>query len=185
MSRDVLDYLVWEMGQAFDTLFHNLKDLDDADWTWIPPGGARSISAIVGHLASSKVMYDNHAFGDGTLMWEDDAAWAALVGEGIVGGPHPTSSDRGLTPEQLFEWLRESHLRVLRNVDALAGDDELQKPRPVNWGGARETRWIITRLIHHDGYHAGEINHLRSVHHADDRWEWEKWEDEHRDDAGA
>ena len=179
MSRDVLDYLVWEMGQAFDTLFHNLKDLDPDDWTWIPPGGARSIGAIVGHLASSKVMFDNHAFGDASLQWEDDAAWAR-----IVSGPDPKAQDRGLSPAQLFEWLRESHLRVLRNVDALPSDDELQKPRPVSWGGARETRWIVTRLIHHDGYHAGEINHLRSIHHQNDRWEWEIWADEHPDGHG-
>jgi uncharacterized damage-inducible protein DinB len=156
MSRAVLDYVIWEMGQAFDTLFHNLKDLHDDDWIWIPPGGARSISAIVGHLASSKVMYDNHAFGDASLTWEQP-----LFNE-------------ALPPAKLFEWLRDSHLRLLKNVAALPDDKELQKRRPVNWGGTRETRWIITRLINHDGYHAGEINHLRSIHQQNDRWEWEQ-----------
>ena len=173
MARDVLDYVVWEMGQAFDTLFHNLKDLHDDDWTWIPPGGARSIAAIVGHLASSKVMYDNHAFGDGSLTWQDP-----LFGEAQT----PEEVD-ALPPPKLFEWLRESHLRLLRNVDALPDDAELERPRPVNWGGTRETRWIITRLINHDGYHAGEINHLRSIHQQNDRWEWEQWEDQQDTDA--
>jgi len=65
MSRAVLDHIIWEMGQGFETLFSNLKDLRPEDWAWVPPGGARSIAAIVGHVASSKVMYDNHAFGDG------------------------------------------------------------------------------------------------------------------------
>jgi uncharacterized damage-inducible protein DinB len=164
MTRDVLDYVIWEMGQAFDTLFHNLKDLRDDDWTWIPPGGARSISAIVGHIASSKVMYDNHAFGDASLTWESP----------LFNDAQSPTTDRGLDPGQLFEWLRESHLRLLKNVDALADDTELERRRPVNWGGTRETRWIITRLINHDGYHAGEINHLRSIHQQNDRWEWEQ-----------
>jgi hypothetical protein len=179
MTREVLDYVIWEMGQAFDTLFHNLKDLHPDDWTWVPPGGARSIAAIVGHLASSKIMNDNHAFGDGSLMWEDDAAWAKLVG-----GPNPMAQDRGLSPEQLVQWLRDSHLKLLRNVDALAGDEDLRARRPVSWGGTRETRWIITRLINHDGFHAGEINHLRSIHQQNDRWEWEVWAEEHPDGAG-
>jgi hypothetical protein len=29
-------------------------------------------------------------------------------------------------------------------------------------------------MIEHDIYHAGEINHLRSLHHGDDRWAHEK-----------
>jgi hypothetical protein len=169
MSRDVLNFVIWEMGQAFDALFSNLKDLREDDWTWVPPGGARSIAAIAGHVASTKVMYDNHAFGDGSLTWMDplfgDAQSPPAGGQGPDGGP---------SPQELVEWLRESQLRLLRNVDALGDDGELLRDRPVNWGGAMPTRWIISRLIHHDGYHAGEINHLRSVHRGDDVWEWER-----------
>jgi len=28
-------------------------------------------------------------------------------------------------------------------------------------------------MITHDLFHAGEINHIRALHHEDDRWEWE------------
>jgi hypothetical protein len=88
MSRQILDYVIWEMGQAFDTLFSNLKDLHDDDWAYVPPGGARSIAAIVGHVASSKVMYDNHAFGDASLTWEDPVFAEAQTPPG-GSGPSP------------------------------------------------------------------------------------------------
>jgi hypothetical protein len=164
MTRTLLDYTVWEMGQAFDALFANLKDLRDDDWIWIPAGGNRSIRAIVGHIASCKVMYDNHAFGDASLTWMDprfDEAQSPAANAEFDAG-------------RLVDWLRESDLRLRRSVDALQDDGELDRQRRVNWGGTRETRWIINRLVHHDGFHAGEINHLRAIHQQNDRWEWEQ-----------
>lgn len=153
-----------DLGQAFDLLFSNLKDVRDDDWAWMPPGGARSIYAIAGHAASSKVMFQNHAFGDASMRWEDDAFELALPS-----GPHAA-----VDPQPLIAWLREGELRMRRSVDALGDDGELDRPRPVPWGGMRKTRWIIHHLAQHDAFHAGEINHLRAVHQADDRWEWER-----------
>jgi hypothetical protein len=164
MARDVIDHLIWEMGQAFDALFATLRNLRDDDWLWLPDGGARSVSAVVGHVASSKVMFHNHAFGDGSLSWEDPAFHLA----------HPPTEGAGFDPVRLVEWLRSAEFEVRRNVDALADDDELLRDRGVPWGRTMPTRWIINRLIHHDSFHAGEINHLRSVHQRDDVWEWER-----------
>ena len=48
------------------------------------------------------------------------------------------------------------------------------RPRPVNWGGNRKTKWIMAMLIRHDIFHAGEINHLRALHQRNDGWEWEE-----------
>ena len=42
----------------------------------------------------------------------------------------------------------------------------------TNWGELRPTRWIIAAMITHDAYHAGEINHLRSLLDGDDRWRY-------------
>lgn len=164
MSRTVVDYLIWEMGQAFDALFSNLKDLQHDDWLWVPTDGVRSIAAIVGHVASGKVMYDNHAFGDASLTWADS----------LFGEAQSPPSGGGIAPERLVEWLRESEFRLLRNVDALGDDEELLRERPVNWGGAMPTRWILNRLVHHDGFHAGEVNHVRALRQRNDRWEWEQ-----------
>ncbi|MDP9237179.1 MAG: DinB family protein [Chloroflexota bacterium] len=166
MSRILLDHTIWDMGQAFDGLFANLKDLADDDWTWVPPGGARSIRAIVGHIASCKLMYDNHAFGDASLTWMDPR---------FNDAQSPTSDD-GFTPGQLVDWWRETDLALRKSVDALEGDDELARDRRVNWGGTRSTRWILSRLIQHDSFHAGEINHIRALHQRNDRWEWEQTE---------
>jgi hypothetical protein len=156
--------MIWQMGQAFDSLFGNLRDLGADDWLWVPPGGVRSIRAIVGHVASCKVMYDNHAFGDASMTWMD-----APFGEA-----QSPSAEGGMTAAALVEWLRGSERQLRTNFDALADDEELMKPRPVNWGGTRPTRWIVNTLIQHDGFHAGEINHLRAVHQQNDRWEWEQ-----------
>ncbi len=164
MSRVLLDQMIWQMGQAFDSLFGNLCDLDEGDWLWVPPGGVRSIRAIVGHVGSCKVMYDNHAFGDASMTWADAP----------FGDAQSSASEGGMSSAQLVDWLRAAELRVRRSVDALGDDEELLKPRAVNWGGTRPTRWIVNTLIHHDGFHAGEVNHLRAIHQQNDRWEWEQ-----------
>jgi hypothetical protein len=57
-------------------------------------------------------------------------------------------------------------------IAALTDDAELARPRRTNWGELRETRWVIAvTMIQHDLYHAGEINHLRSLHQQADQWE--------------
>lgn len=164
MSRILLDHMIWDIGQAYDALFANLKDLRDDDWLWLPPGGARTITGIVGHIASNKIIFDNHAFGEGSMTWEDPR---------VNDGASPGSDLAIFTPERLVEWLRRADLQLRRNVDSLGDDDALMKPRPVLWGGSRSTRWIVSHLIQHDGFHAGEINHIRGLHQGNDRWEWE------------
>ena len=56
---------------------------------------------------------------------------------------------------------------------ALVGDAELLQPRPANWGELKEMQWLITVLIGHDLYHAGEINHLRALLQKTDRWPYD------------
>jgi hypothetical protein len=55
-------------------------------------------------------------------------------------------------------------------VAGLTDDGELERPRRTNWGEEWRTRTIIGAMITHDAYHAGEINHLRSLIGDDDRW---------------
>ena len=63
----------------------------------------------------------------------------------------------------VFPWLEAAQGRLVDHVAALADDAELDAPRPTNWGERRPTRWIVAAMITHDAYHAGEINHLRSL----------------------
>ena len=51
---------------------------------------------------------------------------------------------------------------------AALDDAELLRPRMTNWGELKEPRWIIAVMIEHDLYHAGEINHIRTLHQQND-----------------
>src|SRR5204863_10035328 len=64
----------------------------------------------------------------------------------------------------LHETLR-SHVAALSYAD-------LDASRKTNWGELRETRWLISTLMQHDTYHAGEINHVRSLLAGNDRRRW-------------
>ena len=72
---------------------------------------------------------------------------------------------------ETIPWLTETHETLVDHVRALR-DEDLSRPRPANWGEQRETRWLISTLLEHDTYRAGEINHIRAVLLSDDSWKW-------------
>ena len=144
-------------GTDWHSLLGNIRSVKRADWRWVPQGGERSICEIVQHVGGCKFMYHNHAFGDATLTWDHPL----VDGKGRLSGV-----------SSAIAWLREGHM-LLRNSVAALDDDELLRPRMTNWGEPKETRWIITTMIEHDLYHAGEINHLRSLRQQSDRWEYD------------
>jgi hypothetical protein len=73
----------------------------------------------------------------------------------------------------LLDWTDRGQRQFRAHVATL-DDDQLLAPRRANWGREYETRWLIKVMMEHDVYHAGEINHLRSLHQLDDRWEHER-----------
>ncbi len=121
------------------------------DWTWLPPGGGRTILEIANHVAGALFMFENHAFGDGALTWED-SRWR---------------QQRSI--EEMTAWLREAHGAFREHVAKLS-DDQLLEPRRTHWGELRETRRIIASMTEHGVYHAGEINLIRALHQGDDKW---------------
>jgi hypothetical protein len=108
-------------------------------------------ATFVEHARACKVVYENPAFGDAHLAWHDQ----------IVDGNLSTVSTA-------TEWLRRRHELLSRSVASLS-DDELPPPRKVN-RELGESRRIISIVIEHDLYHAGEINHIRALCVKDDRW---------------
>ncbi|MFL5738444.1 MAG: DinB family protein [Actinomycetota bacterium] len=145
-----------ETGES-QSLLGNLATVDDAAWRALPPGGTRSIESIALHVGTCKLMYDEFAFGVGTRAWDDPDIQ-----------PWPT----GEAPRaETIEWLEDLHATIRGHVAALS-DEELDVPRKTSWGEMRETRWLVSTLIQHDTYHAGEINHIRSLLAGDDRWRW-------------
>jgi uncharacterized damage-inducible protein DinB len=147
-----------EESNESQALLTNLKSVPDDAWRALPPGASRSIESIALHIGSCKVMYDDYAFGPGRLRFGEPEVQPWPEGEA------PTAD--------VITWLEACHERLQAHVAALAADDELDAPRLTNWGEPRPTRWIVAAMITHDAYHAGEINHLRSLLGTDDRWRY-------------
>ena len=166
MASPAVSALLYLMDEAFEglgieesnesqALLTNLATVTDGQWLAKPPGVERSIAWMAIHVGSCKIMYDDYAFGTRSLFWDQSAV-------------QPWPEDNAPMAETLV-WLREAQARLRSHVAEL-GDHDLDVPRMTNWGEERPTRWIIATLISHDAYHAGEINHLRSLLSGDDRW---------------
>jgi uncharacterized damage-inducible protein DinB len=151
-----------EESNESQALLANLATVDEAIWRANVPGAVRTIESMVLHVGACKIMYDDYAFGPGTKQWGTPEV------EGWVDGVAPMA--------EAIDWLREAHRPFKEHVAGLT-DDDLDHPRMTNWGELRPTRWIVAALIGHDFYHAGEINHLRSLLGTDDRWRWQQLED--------
>ena len=167
-ARGGIDALLYLLEEAFrgvgiegsnesQALLTNIATVPPDQWLALPAGAARSIHDIAGHIGACKVMYDDYAFGSGTLQFATPEVepWAG-----------------GGSPDEIVAWLTETHARLVGHVAALADDGELDARRLTNWGEQRPTRWIVAAMITHDAYHAGEINHLRSILGPDDRWRY-------------
>ena len=164
-SRTAIDTLAWLIEDAFEgdpshSLLANLHDLRDEDWTAPPSGSGRSIADIIEHVAWSKWMYEDYAFGSGTMQGDQPPL---IPADGARSRPH----------NELVAWLTEGHRRWLASVRALRDDAELDRDRLANWGERLPTRVIIRIMIAHDLYHAGEINHIRALMQGTDRWPYE------------
>jgi hypothetical protein len=162
MAAEGITQLLYLLDGAFDgpqwhSLLGNLRSTNPDDWEWVPPGGDRCIRDIVRHVGGSKFMYHNHAFGDAKLTFDDP----------IVDGGEALSD-----VSSAIAWLQEGHERLRQSIATL-DDAELLRPRQTNWGAPEETRWIIATMIQHDLYHAGEINHIRSLKQGNDRWAYD------------
>ena len=164
-SRTAIDVLTWLIQEAFDgdpshSLLANLKDLREEDWTAIPEGSGRSIADILEHVGWSKWMYEEYAFGTASMRGDQPP----LI---------PPDGARARPLEELLGWLKEGHQRWLASARTLSEDSELYRARLTNWGDWLPTRDIVRIMIAHDFYHAGEINHIRALLQATDRWPYD------------
>ncbi len=168
-GRGGIDALLDLMDEAFrgrgieesnesQALLTNLATVPAEAWHAIPAGGSRSIAAIALHVGACKIMYDDHAFGPGTLRFATPEV-----------EPWPVDA---VPQDELGPWLEAAQAGLVSHVAALEDDAELDRLRATNWGEQRPTRWILAAMITHDSYHAGEINHLRSLFEGDDRWRY-------------
>lgn len=166
MANDGVRQLAYLLQQAFDgdrqhSFLSNLSAVPPSDWRRAPPGGTRTVADIVGHVGWCYFMYWNYAFGDCQLKGNSPLVEPACLRDFCPGNV-----------PSVLAWLRGGHRRFQSAVSQL-DDSELVAPRMTNWGEPAETRWIISEIIEHDLYHAGEINHLRAVLQGDDRWPYD------------
>jgi hypothetical protein len=165
-SRIALDTLSWLIRDAFEgdpsktSLLGNLANIREEDWETLPPGGGRTIADILEHVGWCKWMYEDYAFGNASMPGDQPP----LI---------PAGGARSRPHDKLLAWLKEGHYKWLASVRSLLDDTELEQDRLTNWGERLPTRTIIHIMISHDYYHAGEINHLRSLLQGTDRWEYE------------
>lgn len=160
--------LAWLLDEAFSgggldpsnggqSLMANLASVTDDQWHARLPGSRRSIESMALHVGACKLMYANHAFEDASLTWES---------------PEVARWTLGTAPRQdAGAWIRAQHARLVAHVRGLS-DTDLTTLRAAHWGEQRETRWLLSTLLQHDAYHAGEINHLRALLAGEDRWQW-------------
>ena len=103
-----------------------------------------------------KFMYANHGFRGADFDYGKPPATPAR--------------ERLATVASAVDWLREGHAYLTGCIRELADDAELEVPRKTHWGEMVPTRFLIVNMIEHDVYHAGEINHVRSLLQNDDGW---------------
>jgi uncharacterized damage-inducible protein DinB len=149
-----------EESNESQALLPNIRSVPDDAWHMIPEGMSRSIESMAIHVGACKIMYDDYAFGAGTLRFGTPEVEPWREGEAEMA--------------EVIEWLEACQARLVGHVAGLGDDAELDTPRRTNWGELRSTRWIIATMITHDAYHAGEINHLRSHVGPDDRWRFQQ-----------
>jgi uncharacterized damage-inducible protein DinB len=142
------------------SLMENLRGVTASEWLWVPPGGARSIQQILGHVGHAKYVYESHAFGDGAVTWLDE----------MIAKLDASQGKASPAMDEVIEWVQEGQRRLRQSIQSLADDAELSRPRKLEKGEFVETRWIIFHVIEHDLYHAGEINHLHSLAQKNDEW---------------
>ncbi len=165
-SRAGIEALLHLMEMAFgepgveedesQALLQNLATVAEDMWRVLPPGASRSTESIALHVGSCTVMYAEYAFRDGRLDWDDTEVQPWPEGEAPM--------------TETVDWLVTVHGQLGEHVAGLADDAELDRPRRTNWGDEWRTRSIIGAMVTHDAYHAGEINHIRSLLGTDERW---------------
>ena len=149
-----------EESNESQALLPNLRSVPDDAWHLLPEGAARSIESIAIHVGACKMMYDDYAFAAGDAPVRDAGGRAVARRRGRDG--------RRLALARRGPWAFVDHVAGSRRRRRARRD------RRANWGELRPTRWLIAAMITHDAYHAGEINHLRSMMGPDDRWRFQQ-----------
>lgn len=162
------DLLKCELTEAYEMLRARVEGLTDEEFWWEPgldawtvrrledgrwaadyeepdpiPAPITTIGWRLVHILECKLMYDEYAFGDAKLTWND------------LDSPH-TATD-AITALERYQARLVGHVAGLEDVD-------LDRPCRTNWGEMWPAWRIVWTMIHHDLWHGGEIGALRDLH---------------------
>ena len=151
-------------GPGDHSLLSNMRHVRATDWTFLAEGQERPMAQIFWHVVACKWMYDHYAFGPGEWSWE-----YAAEGQHPF-QPAPNYEDNTTYPlDEAVAWAEAAQAQLRASIDALT-DEQLDSPRMTNWGEEMPARWVVQVMVEHDLYHAGEINHIRSLSQRTDHW---------------
>ena len=154
MARDAVERLEALLRRSFDgentqSLIGNLANVRADDWDRVPANGERSIRRIFEHAAIAKHIYTKFLFSGERPAWSEVAA------------------QRPADIDALVAWAREGHAAFMAGMSGLQDGD--LATMTTKWHGATDTTAeVISVMIQHDCYHAGEINHIRAILQVDD-----------------
>ena len=177
MSRAVVEQLVYLLDEAFEgadkpwhSMLGNLSSVNEEDWLWTPPGGARTIRQIVGHVGGAALLYYDRVFGGFAQFGEPITSWDVPAGELGVGTGDLDSVGRLENEPAMADVIAWATARARAFRDALAELDDagLEESRKSHWGEMYSVRFFAGVMIQHYAYHAGEINHIRALHQGND-----------------
>jgi hypothetical protein len=177
MSRNVVDSLVYLLDEAFEgkdkpwhSILGNLASCTEDDWLWTPPGGARSIRALMAHVGGAAYLYHDRAFGGGAMFGDPPRDWNPPAGDLGFGmedleAYHPLENEPPMA--DVIAWATDGARAFRDAVDDL-DDSALMEERTNHRGEPFPIRWFAGVMIQHYAYHAGEINHIRALHQGND-----------------
>ena len=108
------------------------------------PAPLTTIGWQVVHVATSKLMYHEHAYGAARLAWPE------------LEVPHTAVGAVAL--------LERGHALLRSDLAGLSGEAALDEPRRTNWGETWPAWRLFAVMIDHDALHAGAIGCIRNIY---------------------
>jgi uncharacterized damage-inducible protein DinB len=157
-----------QLDEAYRVVRERVEGLSDEEFWWEPvsncwtvrrqpsgrwmvdypdehpvPGPFTTIAWRLDHLAESKVMYHEYAFGPGRLTWPE--------------------IDSAHTAADAIAMLEHGQALLVSALSELT-DADLDAPRMTNWGEEWPSWRVLWTMVDHDLHHGGEIGVLRDLY---------------------
>jgi DinB superfamily len=150
-------------------LFTNNVQSLTVDEALFAAGGYRSILGVLKHVGGWVHVYWSYAFEPTPKHW-DRTSWPRDLRDTVDSSPEYL--------REVIAWMDDG-LQAWDDALAAVEDDDLDRPRPLHWGGTASLGQIVVMVDHEVMYHTGELNMLLSISRGE-AWEYtEEVEENH------